>query len=108
MTKRPASLVFRILLLTAALSAHNAFAQCTLPSFSTIPQNATPANPGVTITLSGSSPNATSYQWYKNGGIITGATGTMLTLTNVEQGKDGGSYVLQARNACGSTAAVRV
>lgn len=91
-----------VFLFTAALLTHLLLhadalhAQC--PVFTTQPVNATPANPGVTITLSGAASGATSYQWYKNGGVFAGATQPQLTLTNVEQGKDGGSYYLQARN----------
>jgi hypothetical protein len=94
-------------LLAAVLFAHlllrsdALFAQCT-PVFTTHPANATPANPGVTVILSGAATNATSYQWFKNNVAIGGATLSQLTLTNAEQGKDGGSYFLQARNACGA------
>ncbi|MEA2491111.1 MAG: hypothetical protein QOH21_2903 [Acidobacteriota bacterium] len=109
MTPRPSTLVLRTLLLAAALAAQiltqrdsTAFAQCTLPTITTNPANATPANPGISITLSGAASNATSYQWLKNSAAVAGATTTQLTLTNVEQGKDGGSYQLQARNSCGS------
>ena len=103
---------FFLLLIVTIVGAGNAFPQCALPSFTTHPANAAPANPGVTIALSAAATNATSYQWYKNGVAIGGATATQLTLTNVEQGKDGGAYFLQARNSCGAvnsnTATVRV
>jgi hypothetical protein len=107
MTHRPSTLPFRMLLLAAALFAttftqRTVFAQCTLPTITANPANATPANPGISITLTGAASNATSYQWLKNGANVAGATTTQLTLTNVEQGKDGGSYQLQARNSCGS------
>jgi hypothetical protein len=51
-----------------------------------------------TVTTTGS----TSLQWLKNGLPISGAASATLTLTNVEQGKDGGSYAVRATNACGT------
>ena len=100
---RSAFLLTIALLAHALLPSNNALAQCTpLPAFTAHPQNATPANPGVTVTLTATVSNATSYQWYKNNAVFVGKTSPTLTLTNVEQGKDGGSYYLQASNACGS------
>jgi hypothetical protein len=50
---------------------------------------------------------ATSYQWYRNGVAIVndttyfaGATTPTLQLTNLEQGRHGGSYFLKATNTC--------
>lgn len=78
-------------------------AACNPPVITLNPQTPSPAPiPGTSVTLSGAASNSPTYQWLKNGLPITGATASSLTITNVEQGKDGGSYTLKATNACGS------
>jgi len=56
-------------------------------------------NATVTVTVTGTAP--LSYQWQFNGVDITGATGTTLTLTNVNASNDG-SYSVVVSNAYGS------
>jgi len=56
---------------------------------------------GGTVTLSVSAPNAVSFQWLKNGAIIPGATGSTLTLTNV-QAVDADTYTVLVTNSFGS------
>jgi len=60
-------------------------------------------DPGATATFavaaSGSVP--LSYQWRRNGVALSGATGTTLTLTNV-QATDAGSYTVTVSNGLGS------
>ena len=45
---------------------------------------------------------ATSYQWYKDGTAITGATGTSLSMTNV-QAANAGSYKVVVSNSAGTS-----
>lgn len=75
---------------------------CISPFFISQPVSQT-ADSGDNITFTslagGSSP--ISYQWYKNGVIISGATSSSLQLTNVDAG-DAGTYTVQATNACGT------
>jgi hypothetical protein len=52
-----------------------------------------------TVNASGSSP--LSYQWRKDGGVITGATSATYTIASVT-GSDSGSYDCVVTNACGS------
>jgi hypothetical protein len=57
-----------------------------------------------TLTLATTVSDITStFQWYKNGTLIAGATNDTLTLTNVTAA-DTGSYILYATNSCGTTA----
>lgn len=75
---------------------------CISPFFISQPVSQT-ADLGDNITFTslagGSSP--ISYQWYKNGVLIGGATSSSLQLTNVDAG-DAGTYTVQATNACGA------
>jgi len=60
-------------------------------------------DPGATATFAVAA-NGTlplSYQWRRNGAVIAGATGTTLTLTNV-QAADAGSYTVTVTNGLGS------
>lgn len=43
-----------------------------------------------------------TYQWYRNGAAIPGATGASLTRTAVEYAKDAGNYHFTATNSCGT------
>lgn len=76
---------------------------CTKPKITQHPE-IKPADPGAVIELTGSASGtpALSYQWLKNGVPIAGATSSKLRLSNVEQGKDAGSYTLRASNCAGS------
>ena len=61
------------------------------------------SNSASSLALSGvaDGPIPISYQWFKNGSAIAGATTTSLTLSQVDS--NGGSYVLQATNVNGFT-----
>jgi alpha-tubulin suppressor-like RCC1 family protein len=51
------------------------------------------------VAASGSGPLA--YQWQRNGSNVPGATGPVLTLTNVQDG-DAGNYIVTVSNSAGS------
>ena len=73
------------------------------PSILTQPQSqvaAVGSNITFTVTAAGTPP--LSYQWRLNGTNIAGATGTSLTLSNV-QPDQAGNYAVQVTNAYGST-----
>lgn len=57
------------------------------------------ASPSFSITASGTAP--LTYQWYKNGVVIGGATNNTLSLTSVDTSDDASYYVI-ATNACNS------
>ncbi len=75
---------------------------CTPPFILTQPVSQT-ANTGDNISFSvsagGTSP--LSYQWYKNGSILSGETAATLSLNNVNTGNNG-TYTVQITNACGT------
>src|SRR3954468_18348392 len=54
----------------------------------------------LTVTASGTAPF--SYQWYKNGSAISGATSSAYTLTTIDTG-DAGTYQAKVANSAGST-----
>jgi pectate lyase len=58
------------------------------------------AGSAVSFSASASGTAPIYYQWLKNGSAISGATGTTLTLTNV-QNADAASYSLRASNSVG-------
>ena len=77
------------------------------PSVTQQPANQTiytSGNPTFTTSVSGDLPMLT--QWYRNGtnigNIITGATNSSLTLTNVQMSDDGSTYTLFASNSFGT------
>ena len=57
----------------------------------------------VTFTVTFSSSTPVTYQWFKDGVAITGATNTTLTLTNLQltDASQNPGYVLQAKNSSG-------
>jgi len=57
---------------------------------------------GGSATFTVSATNALSYQWFKDGELLSGATGTTLSLTGVTLA-DAGSYDVVVTNANGST-----
>ena len=72
------------------------------PSITTQPASTTviAGNPAqFTVTVAGSSP--LSYQWFKQGVAIAGATGATYTIANVNAA-DAGSYTVSATNVAGS------
>ncbi|WP_429384972.1 hypothetical protein, partial [Mucilaginibacter sp. UYCu711] len=54
---------------------------------------------GSTITLDGTTANATSYQWYNNGSALGGQTGSSLAVTTA------GNFTVTASSACGTSSA---
>ena len=56
-------------------------------------------SPSLSITASGASP--ISYQWYKDGDTISGATNNLLSFTSVDTSDDASYYVI-ASNMCNS------
>ncbi|MGQ9819306.1 MAG: T9SS type A sorting domain-containing protein, partial [Candidatus Kapaibacteriales bacterium] len=57
---------------------------------------------GGNYTFSPTVTGATSYQWYKDGNPISGATNSSYTISNAQY-TDDGDYYLVASSACGST-----
>lgn len=73
------------------------------PVFSVQPVNVIVAQGGTaTLSATCSNPAGVSYQWFKNGNAITGATSSTLTINNV-QNSDVASYYIQGSNPFGST-----
>ncbi len=73
------------------------------PSITTPPASATVATGGsvvFTVTASGTAP--LSYQWYKGGIAVTGATTSNYALTGV-QAADAGTYTVTVTNSAGSS-----
>lgn len=58
------------------------------------------ANATFNVTVSGAGPF--TYQWYRNGELIPGATGASLTLTNVGDTDFGDTFFVRITNAYGS------
>ena len=58
------------------------------------------AGSNVTLNVTASGTPPFGYQWYFNGGYISGATGAALALTNVQSG-DSGTYYVVVTNAIG-------
>ena len=54
-----------------------------------------------TFTAAATGTPAPTYQWYKDGAEIPGATGDQLTLNNVQE-TDAGSYTVEVSNSCGA------
>jgi hypothetical protein len=78
------------------------------PAITTQPQSRTNlagTSAGFSIAASGTAP--LSYQWQFNGANISGATGTSLTLNNL-QASDAGNYSVIVTNAGGSIASAAV
>lgn len=72
------------------------------PAFSQHPQSqSVPLGSSVSLTATASGSPAPTFEWRKNGVAIPGATGQVLTLTDVEPA-DAGSYTAVATNASGS------
>jgi pectate lyase len=74
-----------------------------LPSITTQPQNQPNLPPGATATFSviASGSDPLSYQWYYNTNtLLTNATGSILTITNMQPG-NAGSYSVAVSNIAG-------
>ena len=84
---------------TSASATVSVLAAGTPPSIAAQPSGSLIA-PGSNWTLSCSASGATSYQWYRNGTEVSGATGATLALSNV-QTSQAGEYSVRAANASG-------
>lgn len=72
------------------------------PTIAAQPQSQTvTTGSNVTFSVTASGTPAPTYQWSKGGVAIAGATGTSLSLTNVQAG-DAGSYTVTVTNSAGS------
>lgn len=72
------------------------------PSITTQPQNQTATNGNaVSLSVAASGTAPLTYQWRTNGVDLTGATGSMLTVTNISPAK-AGNYTVRVSNAAGS------
>jgi uncharacterized delta-60 repeat protein len=72
------------------------------PSFTTQPASGTKnAGETATFTVVATGTPVPTYQWFKDGTAVTGATGSSLTLTNLAV-TDAGGYTVAASNAAGS------
>ncbi|GAP69379.1 protein containing PKD repeat [Bacteroidales bacterium 6E] len=58
-------------------------------------------NGSVTLTSVASGTPAPTYQWYKDGDAIPGATNPTLTISGI-QSSDAGSYAVEVQNDCGA------
>lgn len=75
----------------------------TAPVISTQPTSRTvTAGQSASFTVSATSSTTVSYQWYKNGSAISGATSATLTLSSVTTSAAGNYYVVVS-NSAGST-----
>ncbi|HKB92194.1 MAG TPA: immunoglobulin domain-containing protein [Opitutaceae bacterium] len=72
------------------------------PTITTQPVSQT-VLPGGSATFTVAATGATSYQWRKNGNVVTGATNASLVLSNLNA-SDSGIYSVIATNGSGSTA----
>lgn len=76
-------------------------AAAVLPSITTQPQGAAVAeNSPVTLSVSATGTIALTYQWYKNGIAISGATSSSYQISNAHSG-DAGSYTVTVTNSAG-------
>ncbi|MCW1887639.1 immunoglobulin domain-containing protein [Luteolibacter flavescens] len=73
------------------------------PTFASQPQASVTAFTGGTVTLTAAANGhpAPTYQWYRGATLLTGQTGTSLTLNNVQAG-DAGAYHAVATNSQGT------
>lgn len=100
---------YRLFLLLPLIAATALRAQSTMPAVTTTPPESTvqPASQtvatGASVTLNVQATGAIGYQWQRNGVPIAGATGTTLTLDDV-QPADAGIYTVLATNLSGTTA----
>jgi gliding motility-associated-like protein len=78
-----------------ALTVNAATTLNTQPSGTTVCEPA-----GFTLTAAASGSGTVTYQWYKNGSIIGGATSATYTLASTTVA-DAGSYTVQANSNCG-------
>ncbi len=89
--------------LLADIGAFEAVGQSTQTTIVLQPAGATdPAGDNVVFTVSATGSGSLSYQWYKDGAPIGGATNSSFTLTNV-QASDAGAYSVAVGSNAGRT-----
>ncbi len=86
----------------AEMAAFRTGVRPSAPSVSVHPISSTTAYVGRALTLSVTSPDAQSYQWFKNGVAISGATSSSYTISSATAA-DAGVYTVVLTNDNGST-----
>ncbi|RYZ23080.1 MAG: hypothetical protein EOO16_06410 [Chitinophagaceae bacterium] len=91
------------LLLAALIASFVSIAQCTAPVITGAhPGGGTCAGAtGRTLGVTGVTGTSPTYEWKKNGVIMSGVTTPTITITNASAA-DAGDYVLTVSNSCGS------
>ena len=78
-------------------------------TITTQPQSQTlPVGTNAVFTVAASGTGPLGYQWQLNGAPITGATGTSLTLTNIQTSNNGGYSAVVTNSSSSATSAVAV
>lgn len=72
------------------------------PAFTRSPQTLS-ALPGGTVILTATATAAATYQWYRNGVAISGATSPAYSIRNAAAATHAGAYTVVATNAVGAT-----
>jgi hypothetical protein len=82
-----------------------AFAQaaCAAPTFNSQIAGVVANQPGGSYTFNATMTGAASYQWYRNNNLEATTATPSLTRSNLEQGKDGGTWFVRAVASCGAT-----
>jgi hypothetical protein len=80
--------------------------QPAITSFDPTPLNRCPGD-SVSFTVVGTATEPIAYQWYKDGSYVPGATGNILTLTNLQH-QDTGKYYVVLSDDCGSVTSPQV
>ena len=99
---------YTVIVTNTAGSATSSAATLTVNSAATVPTITTqPTSQSVTVgatatfSVAASGTGSLTYQWSKNGSVVSGATGATLSLSNVQSG-DAGSYTAVVTNSAGS------
>lgn len=88
---------------TSAEAVVTVTTRATGPTFTTQPANQTGFAGGSATFTAAATGGTVTYQWRKDGAVITGATGATLSLTGLVAA-DAGNYTVLASNADGTTA----
>jgi hypothetical protein len=88
---------------TGTFTISQATTCCQSPTIVTQPQDATACNGGsTTLSVAASGTGPISYQWYRNGGAVGGATSTTFSTSTA------GTYFVTVTNACSAITSVTV
>ena len=74
---------------------------CSLPSITAQPLSQSVYETSSVVLAVNAIGDGLSYQWHKDGSVISGATGSTLALSNLAA-SDAGDYTVDVSNACGS------